>query len=266
MKDRLTVSLVQMDSTDRVRDNLDALSALLADAPSSDLIVLPELCLFRGGMPQYADVAEPVDGAHMQRFADLSQTHSCWLLAGSIAEREQDNIYNASLLFNPQGECTAVYRKLHLFGLALDSGTHVFEAETYTAGNAAVATDLAGWQAGLSICYDLRFPELYRALAHEGLDLILAPADFTAETGKAHWETLCRSRAIENQCYLVAANQCGTNRVTGTASYGHSLIIDPWGDILAEAGDTPCVLTAELSANRLDSVRRQLPALSHRRL
>lgn len=266
MKDVLTVSVVQMDSSDSIDANVAALSALLAAAPPSDLVVLPEICLFRGGMAQNADVAEPVDGAHMQRFAELVRSHECWLLAGSIAEREGDHIYNTSLLFNPQGKCTAVYRKLHLFGLALDSGTRVQEADTFTPGHAAVVADVAGWQAGLSICYDLRFPELFRALAQDGLDVILAPADFTAVTGRAHWETLCRSRAIENQCYLVAANQCGTNRVTGNASYGHSMIVDPWGDILAQADEHPCVLTAELSAGRIEAVRRQLPALSHRRL
>ncbi|MFT5471793.1 MAG: putative amidohydrolase [Candidatus Promineifilaceae bacterium] len=266
-RDVLRVSLIQCDSTDDIKENLAVIdNQVAACADESDLIVLPELCCFRAGMKHYVEIAEHIDGTLSKRIATLARTHTTWILLGSFAERDGEHVYNSSVLFAPTGERAAVYRKIHLFGIALNDGTTVNESDAYTSGTAPCATHIQGWQTGLSICYDLRFPELFRSLANTGLDLILAPSDFTAATGKAHWETLCRSRAIENQCYLVASNQCGHNRVTGVASYGHSMIVDPWGDILAQAGDQPCTLRATLSLKRIQSVRQQLPALKHRRL
>ncbi|MDE0838692.1 MAG: carbon-nitrogen hydrolase family protein [Kiritimatiellae bacterium] len=266
-RDALRVSLVQCDSTHDVEENLAVINnQVAACADESDLIVLPELCCFRGDMKQYAEIAEPIEGTLSKHVTTLARTHATWILLGSFAERDGDSVYNSSVLFAPTGERTAVYRKIHLFGIELNDGTTVNESAAYTAGAAPCATHIHGWQTGLSICYDLRFPELFRSLSNTGMDMILAPSDFTATTGKAHWETLCRSRAIENQCYLVAANQCGHNRVTGLASYGHSMIVDPWGEILAQAGDQPCTLQATLSKERIQSVRQQLPALKDRRL
>jgi deaminated glutathione amidase len=266
-RDVLRVTLIQCDSTHAYEENLAVIDKQIAAcAPDSDLIVLPEICCFRAGMKQYAEIAQPIDGALSKHVATLAQTHTTWILLGSFAERDGEHVYNSSVLFAPTGERAAVYRKIHLFGVDLDDGTTVNESDAYTPGTAPCQTHILGWQTGLSICYDLRFPELFRSLANTGLDLILAPSDFTAATGEAHWETLCRSRAIENQCYLVAANQCGHNRVTGVASYGHSMIVDPWGEIVAQAGEQPCTLRATLSLERIQSVRQQLPALKHRRL
>ena len=263
-KSSLRVSLIQMDSTDQPDRNLARIGELMSEAAASDLIVLPEVCLYRGAMHDYAKVAEPLDGPMTEHIAGLSRRHDAWVLLGSFPERDGPHVFNTAVLFNPAGERVARYRKVHLFGASLASGTRVDEAQVYRAGEAPVAAALGDWQAGLSICYDLRFPEYFRALAQT--DLTLVPSDFTAETGRAHWEVLCRARAIENQCYLIAANQCGHNRASGTASYGHSMIVDPWGEVLAEAEQQECVLSATLQKERIQAVRQALPALRQRRL
>jgi predicted amidohydrolase len=173
--------------------------------------------------------------------------------------------YNTSCVIDAAGTIVARYRKIHLFDVALPGRVAVQESASRRAGTEPVVaiTELA--TVGCSICYDLRFPELYRRLARDGAEVLLVPSAFTAPTGAAHWEVLCRARAVENQCYLLAPNQCGPSP-HGHRDFGNSMIVDPWGTILARAGDAEDVLTAELDGAELARIRRELPALEHRRL
>ena len=170
------------------------------------------------------------------------------------------------MLLNRSGEIEAVYRKIHLFSVELEDGTGIDESDLYTPGDEPATCELDGWTCGFSICYDLRFPELFRAYADLKTDIVFVPSNFTAATGKDHWEILLRARAIENQCWIVAPNQCGINPDTGVESYGHSMLIDPWGRIAAEAGTKPCVITFELDPQAAKDARKRLPVLKHRRI
>jgi predicted amidohydrolase len=198
--------------------------------------------------------------------AAAAAVRRCWLLAGSILERRRGRIYNTSLVFDRSGALRARYRKIHLFEARLDDGRVIRERSVYEAGSRPVMLMLEGWRCGLSICYDLRFPELYRLYADRGAHLLFAPANFTQRTGRDHWDVLVRARAIENQCFVVAPGQCGANPATGVASYGHSLVVGPWGEVLARAGDRETCLAVTLDPDRLRETRRRIPVLRHRRL
>ncbi len=262
----MNVTLIQHAAGRDVQANLAALDARLAEAPPSDLIVLPEVFAVRGGGADLRAAAEPVDGRQGQWLGDMARRHGAWVLGGSILERAGNRIFNTTILVDRAGHVAATYRKLHLFEATLDNGQVVRERDIYDAGEHPVMAAIEGWSCGLSICYDVRFPELYRLYAGRGAEILLIPANFTQNTGKFHWETLVKARAIENQCYVVAPNQCGTNPVTGVASYGHSLIVGPWGEVLAEAGDEATILRATLDKSELLRVRARVPALTHRRV
>jgi predicted amidohydrolase len=188
------------------------------------------------------------------------------LVGGTFCERIGDGAkaHNTCLVLDPQGEVAAVYRKLHLFDVDLPGRLTYCESSWLTAGNDVVVCGAAGFRAAVAICYDVRFPELFRRFADEGTELVVFPSAFTKQTGRDHWELLLRARAVENQCFVVAANQTGRHAALET--YGHSLIIDPWGTVLADAGETEGVALAAITRDRLDEVRGQLPALRHRRL
>jgi predicted amidohydrolase len=263
----LDLMLLQFGAGPDPEDNLRQLRRMLAQAPRADVVVLPEVFACRGNRDDYARHAQPVPGPLCAELAGLASARGAWMLAGSLIERADDGaLYNTSVLLDPDGRIRARYRKLHLFEARLDDDTLIRESDYYRPGTEPVTADCAGWRCGLSICYDLRFPELYRHYASEGASLLLVPSDFTQRTGRDHWHTLLRARAIENLCYVVAPNQCGTNPRTGVASFGHSLVVDPWGNILAEAGETDAALHARLEPDRLDAARHALPALHHRRL
>lgn len=263
------VSAVQL----RAGRDQDANLALAAEqteaaaAAGTDLVVLPEVFAWRGPQKLEPSVAEPIPGPVTDFISELSRRLGIHLLAGSVLEHSSETkCYNTSLLFGPDGAELARYRKIHLFEVEIAGEVSVHESNTRLAGKDVVCVDTELGRLGLSICYDLRFPELYRKLADQGAEAILVPAAFTAPTGRVHWHALLRARAIENQCYVIAANQFGHND-DGFADYGHSMIIDPWGEILAEAGDDgPCRVEAELDPERLAQVRRNLPSLEHRRL
>ena len=229
-----------------------------------DVIALPEVFAMRGAAADYRAAAAPLDGIVAQWVSELAVAKQAWVLAGSVIENAQGHVYNTSLLVNREGRQVATYRKIHLFEAILENGTHIRESDAYEAGCEPTMTDIEGWRAGLSICYDLRFPELFRHYADSGMQILFAPSDFTQRTGKDHWNILVRARAIENQCFAVAPNQCGINPATGVASYGHSMIVGPWGDVLAEAGDEEAVIVADLNLAELEQTRRRVPALKHR--
>lgn len=262
--DSLRVIVVQSDAgPDPVR-NLDAIEAQLDSIGPQDLVALPEAVSLRGDTEDYRRHAEPLAGPTVQRLGRLAARHGAWLLAGSIFELDQGQVFNTSVLLDRTGRIAAAYRKIHLFEATLDSGKQIRERDAYAPGDKPVLVTVDGWSAGLSVCYDVRFPELYRWYSKHGADLMFIPSNFTQRTGRDHWSTLVRARAIENQCFVVAPNQCGANRVTGVASHGHSMVVGPWGEVLAEAADSPAVLQCTLERESIRATRARIPALTHR--
>jgi deaminated glutathione amidase len=260
---------VQMSSGAERAKNVSRATALVREAAErgARLVVLPEVFAWRGPGADEAAVVEPIPGATTDALAALARTLGIWLCAGSLLERgpEGAHAYNTSCLFDPHGTLVARYRKIHLFDVDLPGRVTVRESATRAPGEepVAVATELG--TLGLSVCYDLRFPELYRRLARAGAEVLLVPSAFTFPTGAAHWEVLCRARAIENQCYLIAPDQTGTSP-HGFADWGDSLIVDPWGRVVARAGDGEGLAIAEIDRGYLARVRRELPCLTHARL
>jgi predicted amidohydrolase len=209
------------------------------------------------------DASAPIQGA----LAGFARAAGVYVVGGGMPERTDDpeRPFNTLVCFAPNGERVASYRKIHLFDVELADGTSLCESAKTSAGTEPVVVVLDGFRVGLSICYDVRFPELYRKLADRGAELLLVPAAFTLHTGKDHWHVLLRARAIEAQAYVAAAAQWGKHPL-GRSTYGHALVADPWGTVLAEASDGVGFALAELDAERLAAVRRSLPALAHRRL
>ena len=262
----LRVTLVQNSAGANRQTNLDWIEQRLPQCQETDLIVLPEVFAFRGSDEEYRAVAEPLDGPLAHWLQAQAVRTNAWVLAGSVLERDGDKIYNTSLLFDRNGQLAATYRKMHLFEARLESGRVIRESDVYQAGSQPVLATMESWRCGLSICYDVRFPELYRHYAGQGASLLVIPANFTQRTGRDHWETLVRARAIENQCFVLAPDQCGANPHNRCRSYGHSLALGPWGETLAAAGDEPAVLQVTLDPDLLRTTRQRVPALAHRRL
>ena len=266
-KQPLAVQVVQNAAGADPLRNMAEIELLLKGLPSCGLVALPEVFGLRGSDEELRRGAEPLAGGAAVRWAaGLARSRKSWVLAGSVLERSGNRVYNTSLLLDAGGRLRARYRKLHLFEARLETGQVVRERDVYRAGRDPVMAACMGWRCGLSICYDLRFPELYRRYSARGAHLLFAPSNFTQRTGRDHWEILVRCRAIENQCFVVAPNQCGTNGRTGVASHGNSMVVGPWGEILARAGAEPAVLTASLDPAELAASRRRVPALAHRRL
>jgi len=262
----LRIVLLQNSAGGNVARNLDGIERRLHRAPSCDLIALPEVFAIRGNDTDYRAAAERLPGPITERLMALAARARAWVLAGSVLERCRGKIYNTSVLIDRQGRIAARYRKIHLFEANLDNGQVIRESDIYAAGDKPVMAGIEGWSCGLAICYDLRFPELFRYYSGHGAALFLLPSNFTQKTGKDHWETLVRARAIENQAFVVAPNQCGINPRTGIASHGHSLVVGPWGDVLAAAGDKETILTVTLQPEVLRRTRARIPVLQHRRL
>ncbi|MCH2171091.1 carbon-nitrogen hydrolase family protein [Myxococcota bacterium] len=267
----MRIGVVQMTSTDDVGANLETARSLVDEAADrgAGFVLLPENFAFlrREGSP--VPCAEGLDGEVVETARAMARQNEVWLLAGSFAEAidGDSRLHNTSVLVQPNGDLAAVYRKIHLFDVDLSSsGGGVFsESRVYAPGKDVVVAPTPFGGVGLSVCYDLRFPELYREMAAAGASWLTVPSAFTPQTGKDHWEVLLRARAIENQAFVIAPAQCGRHS-PDRASYGRSLIIDPWGIIIAQAGDQPGVIVAECDEGQLLDVRRSLPALAHRRL
>jgi nitrilase len=264
------IAALQMVSTPDVDRNLEAATRLIAQAAAAGagLVALPEyFCLMGRRDDDKLRAAEaPGDGPIQRCLSAAARRHGVWLVGGTLPLRsgEADRVFNACLVSAPDGRLAARYDKLHLF--SFDNGReHYDEGGTQRAGDAPVAFQAGGCRVGLSICYDLRFPELYRALMRPPCDLIVVPSAFTATTGRAHWELLLRARAVENQCYVLAPAQGGAHE-NGRRTWGHSLIADPWGEVLAVQAEGEGVVLADLDPARIAAVRAQLPALGHRRL
>jgi deaminated glutathione amidase len=265
----MRVAVCQLNARDDRSANLAVARGLLGRAASAgaDLAVLPEYVDYLGpadGAPK----PEPIDGEFGEFFSAAARELGIWVHAGSFHEvgPDEGRTFNTSLLFNPAGELAATYRKIHLYDVEIPGRVSYRESRTVAPGAETVVTAVDGVRTGLSICYDLRFPELYRRLAVAGeARVLVVPAAFMLHTGRDHWEVLLRARAIENQCYVVAAAQIGDHEPRRTC-FGRSMIIDPWGTVLAQAPDTVGIVAADIDLDRLDEIRRELPSLANRRL
>jgi len=265
----LTVGLVQLTTTDDPESSVESALAAIEHAARAGarLVALPEAVSFLGPEEEKLARAEPLDGPTFRRFADAARRFGLVLAAGSLVERgpDPDHAYNTSVVYGPDGGALGVYRKIHLFDIGDVGDGYVYgESRTVAPGDRAVVLDTPAARLGLSICFDLRFPELYRALADRGAEILLAPSAFTVPTGRAHWSTLLRARAIETQCFVVAAAQTGQN-TEKRATHGHAMIVDPWGEIVVELSEAPEVAVATLDLDRIAEVRRRVPTAANRR-
>jgi predicted amidohydrolase len=271
-EERLTTTLraaaVQLTATPDKAANLQAADRLVrrAAADGARLVVLPEKWSVLGRGSDLREGAEPLDGPAITWARDAARDLGIDLVAGSVSERVdgEDKLRNTSLHIGPDGEIKATYRKMHMFDVEVE-GTVYRESEHEAPGDdVVVSTTADGVELGLTVCYDIRFPELYRILAVRGARVVTIPAAFTVPTTRDHWEVLVRARAIEDQCFVIAANQVGTH-VEGLASGGRSMIVDPWGLVLAQAADAQTVITADLDLDAQAAIRTRLPSLANRR-
>jgi nitrilase len=270
----MKISLIQMNSVSDKAGNIATATALIERAVAQegpDWILLPEQFDWAGGVKgDKARNAESLPGGPAySAMQELAAKHRVFIHAGSLMERIEgdERIYNTTVAFDRKGDEVACYRKIHLFDVTTPDGASYRESATVKAGDAVVTYDCEGVKIGCTICYDLRFPALFQALADRGVDLIALPAAFTLQTGKDHWETLLRARAIETQTYVAAAAQTGSFVVNGETrqTYGHSLVADPWGLVVAKASDGPGVVSTRIDRERIARVRRMIPVAEHKR-
>lgn len=264
---------IQLNSSAEWLHNRREIAAQLARLPAERpcLVLLPENFACLGSVSDYHALAEPLgQGPIQHQLASWAKEHGVWLVAGSLPIRSGDpteaRVHTTSLLYDAEGRLQGHYHKLHLFDVQVADGHGSYrESASFVAGDEWRVVDSPLGRLGLSICYDLRFPELYRRLRVAGAEILLVPAAFTRVTGEAHWLPLLRARAIENQCYVVAANQCG-HHGGSRQTWGHSVIIDPWGVVLAEAADKPDLIQAKLERSLLEQIRADMPVMGHARL
>ena len=263
----MKVSVIQMKTGRTKEESLLAAekSIFFAADQGSDVAVLPEMfiCPYEtSGFPVYA---EETDGESIQRLSHIAKTAGIYLVGGSIPERDKDGkIYNTSFVFGRDGGILARHRKAHRFDIDIDGGQYFKESDTLSPGEEITVFHTEFGPMGLCICYDIRFPELFRVMADKGALAVFCPAAFNRTTGPKHWELLFRGRAVDNQLFMVGAAPAA-DQSASYISYGHSIFVSPWGEILAEAGEEETVLTADLDLSEVDAVRRQLPLLAHRR-
>ncbi len=262
----MRAAAVQLNSTEDKHRNLATADRLTraAAADGADLVVLPEKWNVLGSHDAYRAGAEPLDGPTVGWARETARELGIDLVAGSFVETREghEKLGNTSVHVGPDGEIRGVYRKIHMFDVTVE-GKEYRESASQEAGDEVVVSEAEGARLGLTVCYDLRFPELYRILAVRGARILTIPAAFTKVTGAAHWDTLVRARAIENQAFVVAADQIGTHP-PDNESFGGSQIVDPWGEILARAPDEECFVAADLDLARQDEVRETLPSLANR--
>lgn len=282
MKDELTLAVICMTSGPDKEKNIATAERYVreAKAAGAEWVQLPEMWPFMGNYDHVYDMAEIEGGPLFKRMQGWAKELGIVLFAGSVGERPADDlpkatlvneqgqrrVYNTHYVFGKDGVLLSKYRKTHLFNLHGEEGQPRYcESDGFIAGDLPTTMNVDGFKVGLTICYDLRFPELYTRLARDGApDILAVPSAFTKGTGMAHWELLLRARAVERQSYVFAANQTGTH-APGKESFGHSMIIDPWGVVLADTGDKPGIATAPISRTKLKEIRAKLPALANRR-
>jgi predicted amidohydrolase len=267
----MQVAVVQLNSQEDVQENLSRVRHWIAQAAAAgaQLVALPENFAFMGEEAQKRELAEHLDGAFpgpiLTAIAESAAKYGVWVLGGGMPERNVDlsRPYNTAVLVDSRGSIAATYRKVHLFDVTLPDGTSYRESAATSPGSEAVTAEVLGTRVGLSVCYDVRFPELYRRLVEQGARVVVIPAAFTLATGKDHWHTLVRARAIENQVYVLAPGQQGKHP-RGRQTYGKSIIVDPWGEVVAQCSEGEGFATARLDFAYQDRVRTALPSLLHR--
>jgi len=269
MTQPFTVACVQTNSARDIEPNIEAVVPVVreARAAGADFILLPEnvSMLEPSNRRQREKACLEEEHPALAAFRDLARETGAWLLVGSLSIRVGDDmVANRSMLIGATGEVAARYDKIHLFDVDLGNGEHYRESSTIEPGDRAVVADTPWGRLGMTVCYDLRFPHLYRTLAKRGADFLSIPAAFTRTTGRAHWHVLQRARAIETGCYVFAPAQCGVH-AEGRETFGHSLIVDPWGTILADGGDEVGYILADVDPAEVASARRKIPALEHDR-
>jgi len=266
---KLRIGIGQLNSRDDIEKNFKNIENQIREMVSQGarLVAFPEYATYLSQRGSKA-IAEPMTGSIVKRFKDLAKKYAVTIHNGSFIEKETDALtqesqyFNTSLLISSEGEVLAKYRKIHLFDVDVEEGSSFRESDTFSGGNEIVTYDYEQFTLGFSICYDLRFPDLYRALTRQGAKIIFVPAAFTLFTGKDHWEALLRARAIENQAYIVAPAQFG-ERPIHKMSFGNSMLIDPWGTVIQRASDRVCTLVVEIDLDYLEHVREHLPSLKN---
>jgi len=266
---RFRAACIQITAGREIPPNVEKLSALIRRArdAGADLITLPENATMIEPVTAQALAKAVPEQEHpgLPAFQALARETGAWLLIGSLSIRVgEDRVANRSLLLDASGAIVARYDKLHLFDVNLKDGESYRESETIRPGDRAMLAPTPWGLMGMTICYDVRFPYLYRSLAHAGAGMLTVPAAFTRTTGRAHWHVLVRARAIENGCYVIAPAQCGVH-AEGRTTYGHSLIVDPWGDVLADGGEDEGIIVADIDMEQVEKARRRIPALEHDR-
>ena len=274
MSSSFKAACVQTSSQLDMDANLEAASALVRDAADNgaQMVLMPENVSLMGTNREQALAMAVPEARHkaLPVFTELAREKGVWLMVGSLSVRldeaggGEDMLANRSLLISDQGEIMVRYDKIHMFDVNIEGGESHRESETYRPGAHAVVAATPWGELGMTICYDLRFPYLYRSLAQAGAHFLSVPSAFTRVSGRAHWHVLLRARAVETGCYIFAPAQCG-DHANDRQTYGHSLIIDPWGKILAEAGESPCVIAADIDPSRVAAVRAMIPSLKHDR-
>ena len=269
MNSTFRLACVQLNAGAEIEPNLEAASILVKSAvvDGAQLISLPECVSLiepdRAILQKKCEVEN--DSVALQFFKHLAAEYRVWLHVGSIAVlNDAGQISNCTFLLGPDGKTEARYNKIHMFDVDLGGAEVYRESDTYTPGSTATIADLPWGQLGLTICYDLRFPLLYNLLAQSGADLIAVPSAFTQKTGRAHWHVLLRARSIETGCWIFAAAQCGSH-ANGRKTYGHSLIVNPWGEIVADAGEEPGFIIADIDVSEVESARQSIPVLTNSR-
>lgn len=269
----MKISLIQMNSRADKAANIATAIALIEQAVAEerpDWVSLPECFDFLGGnrADKLAAAETPGEGPASSALQALAKKHGIFIHAGSILEKieGEERVHNTTLVFDRAGNEIARYRKIHMFDITAPDGTQYCESAAFKAGDAVVTYSCEGMTIGCSICYDLRFPYLFQALAEKGAEMIVLPAAFTLQTGKDHWDVLCRARAIETEAYFCAPAQCGTHMVGNEtrATYGHSLVVDPWGHVIAKASDGVGIVSARIEPKLVAKVRAQIPVAQHK--
>jgi predicted amidohydrolase len=268
----MRAAVIQLSSQDDVALNLSRVRHWVAQAAAAgaELVTLPENFAFMGEEAHKRELAERLDGAFpgtiLGALSEAAVANRVWILGGGMPEKSSDPArpYNTSILVDPKGAIAATYRKVHLFDVSLPDGTSLRESNATMAGTEPVTTEVLGTRVGLSICYDVRFPELYRKLVDQGARIVTVPSAFTLTTGKDHWHALLRARAIENQVWVLAPAQHGKHP-RGRQTYGKSLVVDPWGEVVAQCSEGEGMAVARLDFEYQDRVRTSLPSLLHRK-
>ncbi len=263
----ITIGLSQMNSRDNKLENLMAAEKSIKDlaAKGAELIMLPEHFNFLGPEARRRENAEPLElSPSLDRMRNMAVSLKVHLHIGSYLERDGNRFYNTGVVFNPNGERIARYRKIHLFDVEIPGGKSYRESDTISPGDEVVTFCIGDLTFGMATCYDLRFPELFRSLAAKGANVILLPAAFTLQTGRDHWELLLRARAVENLCWVAAAGQCGSSP-PDHLTFGRSMVINPWGLVVCQAPDGVSTISAQLDLETIQAIRTKFPALTHRR-